>query len=449
MRIRPTNCILILLAVTVSLAVSLRLLAADKIFLGQSVLAGEVTVDSVILLTRLTAAEGVIDGDVPGIRGVGRFEVDTNPLFPQPIQTEWQHARASNDFIIKSKVSGLKPDTLYYYRAWFGSHERQSLPDVARSFRTLGGRGSDRPVKFVIGGGMDYEAFHAAFPSGELKDVGYPVFGILHQLRPDFYIGNGDNVYYDSPPLGRKLTQQEMRRKWHEQFVQARIGQFFTLAPSFWLKGRHDDGHGFVETIEDGGRWDVFQDQLPVPEGSSYRTQRINRHLQLWFLGCPEFQEADAVKVAWGKKQMAWLKHTLEESDATFKIIVSPTPVLSREDLDLEVSTERDDFLGWLLKQKIGPENLFFVSGGTRCQFHVRGAGGFEEFSCGALQPQNSKTFVQVNVGGEKIYAAEKPMGGFLQIEQSITALGPRLIFIFKDETGAPQHHTAKTRAVH
>jgi alkaline phosphatase D len=67
--------------------------ATAQIFLGQGVIAGEVTTNSVLLHTRLTASESLQDGDVPGIRGVVRFEVDTDLSFKKPLQTEWLNAR--------------------------------------------------------------------------------------------------------------------------------------------------------------------------------------------------------------------------------------------------------------------------------------------------------------------------------------------------------------------
>ena len=38
-------------------------------------------------------------------------------------------------------------------------------------------------------------------------------------------------------------------------------------------------------------------------------------------------------KTIWGAEQLAWLKSSLLESDATFKLLVSPTPMVGPDDL--------------------------------------------------------------------------------------------------------------------
>jgi len=428
----------------------------EQIYLGQSIIAGEVTTNSVILQTRLTAAEGVIEGDVPGIRGVGRFEVDTDPLFPKPIQSEWQHARSANDFIVKAKITGLKPDTDYYYRVWFGSHERQSAPDMARSFRTLGGALSERPVRFVIGSGMNFAKFHVGMADGVDKDNGYPVFGALYQLRPDFFIGNGNNVYYDDPIANRVKTVVEMRRKWHEQFVQMRLGQFFGLAPTYWLKGEHDyRGNEMgvrdeeLPTAELGRQ--LFQEQLPVidPQGTNavtYRTQRINKHVQLWLLEAFDYRSGGATNVEpsqWGAEQKAWLKQTLKESDATFKLIVTPTPLVGIGAGEDAFGAEREEFFRWLKENQIGTNQLFIVSSGP-WQQHVKSIDGYEEFSCGVLHKQNAIAAPKAVEGISNLYAAKRQLGGFLLAEQNSLGGKPQLTVTFKDESGTSQYFVIK-----
>ena len=39
-------------------------------------------------------------------------------------------------------------------------------------------------------------------------------------------------------------------------------------------------------------------------------------------------------KTLWGAEQLAWLRRTLRESDATFKILISPTPMIGPDDAE-------------------------------------------------------------------------------------------------------------------
>ena len=94
-------------------------------------------------------------------------------------------------------------------------------------------------------------------------------------------------------------------------------------------------------TFEDGVR--VFNEQLPIidpndPNGKPYRTHRVSKDLQIWLLEgrdfrSPNLTEDGPEKTMWGVEQREWLKETLLASDATFKIIISPTPMVGPDDL--------------------------------------------------------------------------------------------------------------------
>ena len=51
------------------------------IFLSQGMMAGEATESSVTLQARLSAADTLIDGDIPGIAGFGKFEISQKEDF--------------------------------------------------------------------------------------------------------------------------------------------------------------------------------------------------------------------------------------------------------------------------------------------------------------------------------------------------------------------------------
>ena len=95
--------------------------AADVVW-GQGMMAGEVSKTSVILQTRLTQGNQLINGDLPGNPGKGRFRISTSPSFGKRdktatvIETVELHALPANDCILKARVTGLEPNTLYYWQ---------------------------------------------------------------------------------------------------------------------------------------------------------------------------------------------------------------------------------------------------------------------------------------------------------------------------------------------
>ena len=155
--------------------------------------------------------------------------------------------------------------------------------------------------------------------------------------------GAGDNVYYDVPFDQFARTQAFMRKKWHQQLVQQRFIDLFAEVPTYWEKDDHDyrynDTDNTVETEPDpspelGAA--TFLEQVPVvdpnePNPVTYRTHRVSKDLQIWLTEGRDYRSPNMMapgpdKTLWGAEQLAWVKRTLLESDATFKILISPTP---------------------------------------------------------------------------------------------------------------------------
>ena len=143
-----------------TLIAALLLAAEPQIFHAQGEMAGEVTPTSVILQSRLTPAEKLTDGDVPGIAGLARFELSEHDDFRSSRSTDWLNAESENDFIIKIKVDGLKPATRYYYRLIYGEDRDVAQTGEPCSFRTLQGRDGTDEASFVVVTGMNYMSFH-------------------------------------------------------------------------------------------------------------------------------------------------------------------------------------------------------------------------------------------------------------------------------------------------
>ncbi|MCK4447591.1 MAG: PhoD-like phosphatase N-terminal domain-containing protein [Candidatus Marinimicrobia bacterium] len=99
-------------------------------------MAGEVTQTSVILQSRLTHGDKLIDGDLPGHPGIVCFEISESESFEKSFKTDWVMATSENDFIIKIKVTGLNPGTRYYYRLLYGENSKSYRKGRTCGFRT-------------------------------------------------------------------------------------------------------------------------------------------------------------------------------------------------------------------------------------------------------------------------------------------------------------------------
>lgn len=391
----------------------------DRVFQAQGELVGEVTPTTALLQTRLTATPGLNpDGDVEGVAGVVRFE------FPgeEKYSTSWAEAKPENDYVVRAEVKELVPGKLYQYRAVAGKDRESAQPGPMRSFSTLPGSGANTDVSFCVGSCMIYERFIDGTSANKMpitttdedRRLGYPAFAAMNELKPDFFVGTGDIVYYDWPrtkdqPAATALP--DLRKKWHEQFRFPRLVEFFGRTPAYWSKDDHD--FRFDDADLTGAKLpaagtgiDLFREQLPIaPAGDrdtpTYRTHRISKHLQIWLTEGRDHRSPNEMpdgpdKTLWGKTQREWLQRTLSESDARWKILISPTPMVgpdgaSKKDSHANLGGfqhEANAFFAWLKENDV--RGFFTVCGDRHWQFHSIHPSGLEEFGCGALNDENS-----------------------------------------------------------
>jgi alkaline phosphatase D len=464
------------------LATSLTLTAltsrAAEIHLAQGTLAGEVTTTTAILQARLTASPGLVAGDVPGAPGMGRFEIGTSESLENARQMPWGTATAERDFILKAHVDGLRPNTHYYYRVVYGPDAGMAKPGPTGRFRTLPASGTAAPVNFILTSCLNYAFFRDGAKDqpayrGPDRDLGYPALDALLRLQPDFCIFDGDCVYYDHPVATRAQTQAELRKKWHEQYVQPRFVKLFARVPTYWMKDDHDhrkndsDATGDYAPSHELGIA-TFREQVPVvnpsdPRAVTYRTLRVGRELQLWMVEGRDYRSPNRMpdgpaKSIWGPEQKAWLQRTLKESDATFKILVSPTPLIGPDDaskLDNHVNPlgfkqEGEAFLAWLKNSGVAPGSFYIICGDRHWKYHSVHSTGYEELTCGALNRENSRmgrppgdpksTDPQSLV--RQPYTDAAPSGGFLRVAVQPAASGQaaRIEFTQHDDGGKVLH---------
>ena len=458
---------------------------------GQGEIAGEVTTDSVILQSRLTTLDGWVDGDLAGAAGVARFEVATNAEFTTVVtMTDWIDATADNDHIVKTRVDGLTPDSDYFYRVVYGPDAEHTVYGPARSFATHAGAGGEVATSFMVVTGMNYFQFfdnpNRAF-TGPDKDLGYPALATMLSMDPDFFVATGDNVYYDVPFQGRADTAPTMRRKWHEQLGKQRFIDLFAAVPTYWEKDDHDYRYNDTDNTSDqtplpalGKR--VFLEQVPIVDPAdanpvTYRTHRVSQDLQIWLTEGRDYRSSNMAdagpdKTLWGAAQLDWFKRTLSESDATFKILISPTPMVGPDDADQAgrpadnhdplkrdnhsnpqgFRHERDELFAWLIENDFLDKGFYIVCGDRHWQYHSLHPDGFEEFSTGAIIDANSRVGrppgdPESNDPDALImqyYTYDEPTGGFLNV--TITpGDAPTAAFRFYDEQGALMYEDVKT----
>lgn len=458
-----------------------------QIFHAQGEMAGEVTTTSAIVQSRLTASPGLQEGDVPGASGWGKFRYSENADLSSARETGWLQAIAENDYILKTKVSGLRPAQTYYYRLVYGADKEHVQEGSVRHFKTIPSPDQPTPIRFVVGNCMNY-AFYFDGSKGDGKkareneqdrQLGYPSMESILKLQPDFFVGAGDNVYYDHPAKTAAKTLPELRRKWHEQFVLPRVVNLVGAVSTFWMKDDHDYRYNDADPAGDKSPSHelgikTFREQMPVvdpadPQAVTYRTLRHGKWLQVWMTEGRDYRSANASPVGpgksiWGAEQKAWLQRTLLASDALYKILISPTPMVGPDDAykkDNHVSPEGfrhegEEFFQWLKANNM--KNFYIITGDRHWHYHSIHPSGYEEFACGALNTENSRLGRAPGTRGstdpeakvKQLYTDAQPTGGYLLVEllPDKSQSSVQLHFRVQDELGKELYSHTKTAQV-
>lgn len=457
---------------------------------GQGIMVGEVTDTSAIVQVRVTDGTELIDGDIyddgdplrdgdlPGTQAKVVFLLSDNDAEAYWKQVGSVDADADNDFIARLTLDDLKPGTDYKVMAIAMLAERQDEPfaDVTIGrFKTHPGKDTSAPVRFVLSSCMNYDKFigndtrgiRTGGPyDGDDRALGYPAAEAVLEQKPDFVIYAGDVVYYKKTPPVKTL--EDMRAKWHRQNHLPRMRALHAAAPGYWMKddwdyraNDSDPTRDYFPSHELG--INTFREQVPIvppgdDESPTYRTHRVSKDLQVWFVEGRDYRDANRQedgpdKSVWGQKQVAWLKKTLVESDATYKLIISPTPLVGPDDgykndnhtNPKGFATEGEAFKQWGKEHGLW-DNTFLMCGDRHWQYHSIDPTGATEFSCGAFNDENSRMGRKPGDKGStdpealitQPFTSPRPSGGFLTV--SITPEQgdekPLIEFEFFDDLG-------------
>ncbi len=393
-----------------------------------------------------------LEGACPGAPGRVRVRYGTREDLSDAQVTEVKAASADNDFICQFKLAGLKPGTVYHYASEIPGAPPQAA--VRGKFETALAAGAPGNLRFCV---MTCQGY---------ADRGHPdghfIYPSMAALQPQFTCLTGDLVYYDSGDPDA-VTARLARYHWERMFSLPRLIEFNRQHSTYWLKDDHDTlsndsgpGASMGEfTFAEGQA--IFRQQAPLDaDGPSYRTIRWGRDLQLWFTDGRDFRSKNKMadgpdKTIWGVEQKAWFKRTVQESDATWKVLVSPTPLVGPDRKNKRdnhanegFQHEGDEIRNWL-KQHV-PENFFVITGDRHWQYHsVHPETGVAEFSAGPASDQHASGSPGENPQYHKFHRVK---GGFLAVTLQRDGAKSRILFEHRDVMGKVVYSWQKERAV-
>jgi alkaline phosphatase D len=406
---------------------------------------GEVTPTSAIVWTRLTLQparnnDGVkfakgdkptpeelgavekLEGACPGAAGRVRLRYGPNEDLTGATTTDWMEVAEAGDFIHQFHLKYLKPGTRYHYASETTGPGGKPVHGVWRGkFETAPAEAEPAAVRFCVMTCQGYQdRGHAD---------GHGIYPSMLALKPQFTMLTGDLVYYDSN-APQAVTPRLARYHWERMFSLPRLLEFNRNVATYWLKDDHDTltndswpGRKAGElTFAEGQK--IFRQQAPFAEGPSYRTFRWGRDLQIWLTDGRDFRSPNSMpdgpgKTIWGTEQKEWFKRTVKDSTATWKVLISPTPLVGPDrknkndnHANAGFQHEGDEIRAWL-KQQV-PDNFFVVCGDRHWQYHsVHPTSGLNEFSVGAASDEHAGG----TPGEDKaIHRFHRVKGGFLLV---------------------------------
>ncbi|MEA2125029.1 MAG: alkaline phosphatase [Solirubrobacteraceae bacterium] len=363
-----------------------------------------------------TFADGVMSGD-PSPTGVTlwtrldgnardrlrvELEVARDPDFRHVVLRRLVPTTAARDHTVKVRVGGLKPDRRYHYR--FATRTTHS--PVGRT-QTAPAPDSRRTVKVGYFACQDFSSGY------------FGAYQALLALDPDVVVCGGDYIYdrvYDTDGYGGVREDKigangdsvarvvgDYRAKYRQARTDADLRELHRLVPLVPQWDDHEVTDNYVGTLaesaaDDGDErdaydrariragWKAWHEYMPARRfGKGFRTYRklqFGRTAELFMLDSRSYREDqpcgggslqqcddDAPRQYLGKRQLGWLKHGLESSGASWRLIgnqlmIMPFEVAAGTKVEVDswqgYPAQRTELLTHIETQKI-PDVVFLT----------------------------------------------------------------------------------------
>lgn len=332
-----------------SLAYTQLIAASDEVHFASGVKVGEVHQTSAIVWTRLTKgakadyealpilSEGLESKEASAVRmpanvvvgAAGEVRLRCVATGQAEVLTKWSTVGAETDFTHQFELSGLQSDTAYEFTVEGRSGSSGSVTQQAGKFRTAPDSRASKRVRFIV-------STCQAIRSIDSGTDGHQAYNKMLAFEPHFFVHTGDIVYYDKAPFAKNLA--EARAKWHLIFSYGYQREFFRQVPAYFMKDDHDTlkndcwpGQTYGDLTFDEGLA-IFREQTPMGQ-LTYRTARWGKHVQVWMTENRDYRSPNNApdgpeKSILGEVQKRLLKEQLKQSDATYKFVISPGPLV-------------------------------------------------------------------------------------------------------------------------
>jgi len=328
----------------------------------------EAPVSAPVVRRSLPIPSGVASGDVTNSSAIIWSRSDRAARMHVAVETpertfhETILVGAERDFSGKVTLSGLSAGTRHAYTVWFTDPaDRSEIPAegaLAGTFLTAPAATDARAVHFAWGGDLGGQ--------NVCRDAreGYPIFAPLKAGGYDFFIALGDMIYSDDPcdavgkfgnaqvplPTRESASLADYHAHWRYNRDDASYRAFLASTSYFSLWDDHEivNDWGPKTDMRDKPPYSSGVHLLPIGESALFdynpiadgekleRRRRWGKNVELFFIDNRRYRDdnrvedtAKAPKQMLGEVQIRWLLAGLENSDATWKFVISSVPLSS------------------------------------------------------------------------------------------------------------------------
>lgn len=436
---------------------------------------GEVTPRSAIVWTRLTKNEKPNSADAPMVDFVYEEGRGRQPL----LEIIWPDGGGVAS--LRNAVPGAAGEVRVLYRAtgtepWWSSGWEPVDPnaDSTRQFELIklepGTRYEAQVESRTADGGQAGETLVGGFVTAPRRrdaarivftvstgqmfndrdgEHGFDIYPAMLKLQPSFFVHTGDIVYYDqlakTPDLAHYHWQRTYSLPTNLEF-QRQVASYFekddhdTLVDDCWptMDSPYMGEMTFAKGVE------IFRQQVPM-KGRTYRTRRWGKDLQIWLVEGRDYRSPNPMedgpdKTIWGTEQKQWFMRTVADSDANFKVLISPTPIVGPDrdnkrdnHSNANFTHEGDELRAFIASQK----NLVVVCGDRHWQYmSIHPETGVREYSCGPASNKHAGGWQQSDFR-EDYHKYLNVTGGFLSATVERMDDVPTLTFRWHNSDGS------------
>lgn len=385
-----------------------------------------------------------LEGAAPGMAGEARVRYRHDVAAPW-LETTWQPVDPARDYTTQFALEALDAASAYLIEVDARTAPGEAVRQITGAFRTAPRPDSNAPLRFTVISCTDY-------PDRDLPEEGFKIYPAMRQLDPAFFVHTGDILYYDQLAKSEALARWE----WQQVYSLPTNLAFHREVPGYFMKDDHDTWVNdcwpgmpsrFMGdfTFEQGLA--IFREQVPMSD-KTYRTVRWGKHLQIWMVEGRDYRSPNntpdgPAKSIWGEEQKRWFKETVAASDATFRVLISPTPVVgpdrdSKGDnhANRAFAHEGRELRRFMAEQK----NMLVLCGDRHWQYvSIDPETSLREYGCGAGSNEHAGGWPKDLKREEQVYV--NLVGGFLSVAVESPETQPQLRLTHHDVNGQPLHH--------